>query len=116
MIYPSMTSLLEKVDSRYTLVIAASRRARMLTEGARRLTTFETNKDVTVAIHEISEGKVTYHRIGKNGLEEAGFGTAGVAVHRPEWESKRLQDEDDSEWSHDELLDADDEFSESDDE
>lgn len=63
MIYPPVSSLLEKVDSRYTLVIAASKRARMLTNGAKRFTECSSSKDVTVAIHEIDEGKVTYHRI-----------------------------------------------------
>ena len=65
MIYPAMSSLLEKVDSRYTLVIAASKRARMLTNGANKLTTFQSPKDVTIAIHEIDEKKVTYHKIIK---------------------------------------------------
>ena len=37
MIYPAMSSLLEKVDSRYTLVIATAKRARMLTNGALKL-------------------------------------------------------------------------------
>lgn len=63
MIYPSMASLLKKVDSRYTLVIATSKRARMLTDGAEKLTKKNSPKDVTIAIHEISEGKVGYHKI-----------------------------------------------------
>lgn len=63
MIYPSMSSLLGKVDSRYTLVIAAAKRARQLTGGARKLTSISSAKDVTVAIHEIDEGKITYHKI-----------------------------------------------------
>lgn len=65
MIYPPMSSLLTKVDSRYTLVIAAAKRARMLTNGAKKLTTHNSAKDVTIAINEISEEKVTYHKIIK---------------------------------------------------
>jgi len=65
MIYPPMSSLLEKVDSRYTLAILVAKRARMLTNGAQRLTDTATDKDVTIAINEINEGKITYHRIKK---------------------------------------------------
>lgn len=65
MIYPPMASLLKKVDSRYTLVIAAAKRARMLTNGAAPLTDYESSKDVTIAINEIYEGKVTFHKVPK---------------------------------------------------
>ena len=65
MIYPPMSSLLKKVDSRYTLVIATAKRARMLTNGAKKLTDFSSAKDVTIAIHEIFEDKITYHKIHK---------------------------------------------------
>ncbi len=63
MIDPPISSLLEKVDSRYTLVIAASRRARKISEGARIYTKVDSDKPVTVALNEINEGKVTYTRI-----------------------------------------------------
>lgn len=75
MIYPAMSSLLEKVDSRYTLVIATAKRARMLTNGALKLTDHESTKDVTIAIHEIAEGKVTYHKIQKMANQQASEGS-----------------------------------------
>ncbi len=65
MIYPPMSSLLRKVDSRYTLAILTAKRARMLTNGAGKLTDFNSDKDVTIAIHEIDEGAITYHKIQK---------------------------------------------------
>lgn len=65
MIYPPMSKLLKKVDSRYTLVIVAAKRARMLTDGSPKLTKFESEKDVTVSIHEIAEGSISFHRIIK---------------------------------------------------
>ena len=106
MIYPSMASLLKKVDSRYTLVIAASKRARMLTEGAQKLTDHLSPKDVTIAIHEISEGKVSYHRIHRPGVEEESeFVSESVITARPDWQSKRVSDDDDAEWNDEELLD-----------
>lgn len=68
MIEPSIGSLMEKVDSRYTLVVAAAKRARQLSEGAHKLTKCNSEKPVTVAIHEISENKVTYVRT-KSGIK-----------------------------------------------
>lgn len=58
MIYPAIGALLENVDSRYTLVIEVAKRARQLTNGAPKLTSFESNKSVTLAVHEVYEGKV----------------------------------------------------------
>lgn len=68
MIEPPIGSLMEKVDSRYTLVVASAKRARQLTEGAHKLTKCASDKTVTVAISEISEGKITYVRT-KSGIK-----------------------------------------------
>ncbi|MDP4180903.1 MAG: DNA-directed RNA polymerase subunit omega [Bacillota bacterium] len=62
MIDPPMSSLLTKVDSRYTLCILAGKRARQLTDGAHKCTNCNSNKAVTVAISEINEGMITYVR------------------------------------------------------
>lgn len=62
MIEPPINSLLKKVDSRYTLVVAAAKRARQLADGAVKLTKHNSDKPVTVAIHEIDENKITYVR------------------------------------------------------
>ncbi|MDO8686019.1 MAG: DNA-directed RNA polymerase subunit omega [Clostridiales bacterium] len=62
MIYPPINDLLSKVDSRYTLVVATAKRARQLSEGAQKLTRFNSDKAVSVAIHEINEDKITYVR------------------------------------------------------
>jgi len=50
------------MDSRYTLVVTVAKRARQLTGGAEPLTRFQSDKPVTLAIHEIAEGKVEYYR------------------------------------------------------
>jgi len=68
MIYPPMASLLSKVDSRYTLVVAAAKRARQLSEGANKLTKCSSEKPVTIAINEINEDKITYVRT-KSGIK-----------------------------------------------
>ncbi|MBS3886439.1 MAG: DNA-directed RNA polymerase subunit omega [Dethiobacter sp.] len=65
MIYPSIDTLINKVDSKYTLVIAAAKRARMLNEGARRMVDSHSMKDVSIALEEINLGKVGYERLKK---------------------------------------------------
>ena len=65
---PTVQSLLEKVDSRYTLVIVAAKRARRLSEGAHKLTEYNSNDPVTIAAHEIDEKKITYVRT-KSGIK-----------------------------------------------
>lgn len=65
MIYPSIDSLINKVDSKYTLVIAAAKRARMLNENSPRLVDSTSIKNVSVALEEIETGKIGYERIKK---------------------------------------------------
>lgn len=62
MIYPTLSSLLEKVDSKYTLVVAVAKRARQLVDGQPRLTKVDSNKPVTIAINEINDRKIVYER------------------------------------------------------
>ena len=68
MIYPSIDKLMHKADSKYTLVVAASKRARRIQDGAEKLVTIQTNKNVTVALNEISEDKVSFVRT-KEGIK-----------------------------------------------
>lgn len=68
MIYPPISSLLSKVDSRYTLVVETAKRARQLVDGAHKLTKCSSDKPVTVALNEINEDKITYVRT-KSGIK-----------------------------------------------
>jgi DNA-directed RNA polymerase subunit omega len=68
MIFPPLSSLLEKVDSRYTLVVATAKRARQISDGAHKLTKCASDKPVTVALNEINEDKITYIRT-KSGIK-----------------------------------------------
>lgn len=68
MIYPPISSLLSKVDSRYTLVVETAKRARQLVDGAHKLTKCTSEKPVTVALNEINEDKITYVRT-KSGIK-----------------------------------------------
>ncbi|WDV47633.1 DNA-directed RNA polymerase subunit omega [Clostridiaceae bacterium M8S5] len=58
MLYPSMSDILKKVDSRYTLAMAVSKRARQIIDGEDVLTKVKTTKPVTLALHEIEEDKL----------------------------------------------------------
>lgn len=58
MVQPPVTELLKKVDSRYKLVIATSKRARQLANGDEPLTDSKEESKVTLASIEIDEGKV----------------------------------------------------------
>ena len=54
MIYPPITNLIEKANSRYSLVIATAKRARVISEDE----TKEVTKPVIEAIREINDGEV----------------------------------------------------------
>jgi DNA-directed RNA polymerase subunit omega len=54
MLYPSIDELMQKVDSKYTLVVAAAKRARSLRDGApTEMIAPKSHKVVGVALEEI---------------------------------------------------------------
>ena len=59
MLYPSMTTLLEKVNSRYMLVNVAARRARNISDHAEQTGYVLDKKAVSYAIEEIANGQLT---------------------------------------------------------
>ncbi len=63
MIYPSVDELMKKYDSRYSIVIAAAKRARELEDkenGEEPLIETSSAKPVTIAVEEIYEGKIDF--------------------------------------------------------
>ena len=58
MIKPSVAELLEKVDNRYELVIATSKRARQIAQGAETLVKTDDVAPDSIAADEIDAGKV----------------------------------------------------------
>lgn len=62
MLNPPINKLLEKVDSRYTLVVAASKRAREIVEGSPKLINVDSSKPVTIATYEIAEEAIKCSR------------------------------------------------------
>ena len=59
---PTIVELSEKVDSRSTLVVEASKRARQLVDGAQPLVDPKDMKPLKIAIEEINRGLLTYER------------------------------------------------------
>jgi DNA-directed RNA polymerase subunit omega len=62
MVNPTMDELLKKVDSKYTLVVLAAKRARDLLDGAELKVSLKSTKNVTNALEEIIEDRITYER------------------------------------------------------
>ncbi len=60
--HPSLDVLVDKVDSKYTLVVLAAKRARALMSGESPVVESRSNKQVTVALEEVSQGKIAYER------------------------------------------------------
>jgi DNA-directed RNA polymerase subunit omega len=68
MINPSVMSLLEKVDNKYSLVVIAAKRARQLIDGDKPLVDIDSTKPVTIAINEIHQDKISFESL-KTGIK-----------------------------------------------
>ncbi|NLG88848.1 MAG: DNA-directed RNA polymerase subunit omega [Clostridiaceae bacterium] len=84
MIKPPISELLKKVDNRYTLVIATAKRARMINNGAQPLVETKSDKDVTIAIAEIKEGKIKYRYTQKGETSRQNEDNTGETVEKAE--------------------------------
>ncbi len=62
MINPSIDYLVTLVDSKYTLVVLAAKRGRELLNENNSEIKCPSNKPVSIALHEIAQGKITYER------------------------------------------------------
>ncbi|MBR7163755.1 MAG: DNA-directed RNA polymerase subunit omega [Clostridia bacterium] len=59
MLYPSIMDLMEKAGNRYSLVIAASKRARDILEDAKdEMANIDGARSITKAVEEIAEGEI----------------------------------------------------------
>lgn len=59
---PSLDQLLDKVDSRYALVVMAAKRARVLTDKTNAGVIQGNEKPVSIALREIAAGKIRARR------------------------------------------------------
>lgn len=66
LVKPTVLELLDKVDSRFALVTATSKRARQIAAGSTPLTKKDEPSPVSLAADEIAEGKVTIVSQGEN--------------------------------------------------
>ncbi|NLY87413.1 MAG: DNA-directed RNA polymerase subunit omega [Clostridiales bacterium] len=62
LLYPSVNTLQEKTDSRYTLAVLAAKRARDIIDGKPSLTEEVCERAVSQAAKEIAEDLITYSR------------------------------------------------------
>jgi DNA-directed RNA polymerase subunit omega len=62
MIHPSLDQLVNKVDSKYTLVVLAAKRAREIMDGQHSFVECKSNKPVTIALEEISQNRTSFER------------------------------------------------------
>jgi len=63
MLHPSLDKATAVADNKYTLVVAVAKRARQLMEGYPPVVESKSGKPVSVALEEISQGKVKYQHI-----------------------------------------------------
>lgn len=71
MLYPSIDQLLQKVDSKYSLVVAVARRARNLREGTiSKLERPVSHKNVGVALEELYNDYIHFERVPKKERNE----------------------------------------------
>ena len=71
MLYPSVDQLKNKIDSKYSLVSVASKRARQLQEeGGERLTSYVSAKQVGKALEEVAAGELAIESSNENMVYE----------------------------------------------
>jgi DNA-directed RNA polymerase subunit omega len=97
--------LMDRVGSRFSLVVAAAKRARQLKDGAVPLVRCDSDNPLTIALHEIAAGKVVVKPPGEPGDEpaievreplpaEAQAAAFDLADELQEGEDEDLEDED----------------------
>ncbi len=69
MLYPSINELVEKIDSRYTLVMITAKRARQLIDGDEPQIETDSIKPVSIAIEEFDQNQLYYKRRETKGDE-----------------------------------------------
>ena len=69
MLYPSINELTKKVDSKYTLVMIIAKRARQIVDDSKPLIETDDIKPVSIAIKEMDQEKLKYHRPDIKGIK-----------------------------------------------
>src|ERR1700737_3600113 len=90
MMEPPVENLLDRVDSKFTLVPLAAKRGRQINSYFNQLgeglgaivppqVTSVSRKPLSIALEEIAVGKITYHRIPEGDTDEEAEPTEGAA-------------------------------------
>ena len=66
MIRPALEELLDQVETKYALVIAAAKRARQLKDGVLPLVDIDSTNAVSIALEEIATGRVRVDEPGSS--------------------------------------------------
>lgn len=69
MLNPSFSELLKNGESKYTLVMVASKRARQIIDGSEPLVETSSKKPVTIALEELIGGKIEYETPNTNSIK-----------------------------------------------
>lgn len=69
MLNPSFSELLKNGESKYTLVMVASKRARQIIDGSEPLVETSSKKPVTIALEELIGGKIEYETPNTNSVK-----------------------------------------------
>jgi DNA-directed RNA polymerase subunit omega len=91
MIFPSVDRLADKVESRYTLVVLAAKRAKQLREGAPKLIETSSTNPLTIALQEIAAGKITFAVPNHDDVPARGMGPEIEALPRIEAEGEAAE-------------------------
>lgn len=71
MLYPSVDDLKTKIDSKYSLVSLASKRARAMQEGSpERLSSYTSEKNVGKALEEVAKGVLIQEKQDEKAIYE----------------------------------------------
>ena len=73
MMNPSIDSLIEKYDSKYTIAVATAKQARQLVDGAKEVVDVKTKKPVSIALFELDAQKLTYTGIKPKKMTEVQY-------------------------------------------
>jgi DNA-directed RNA polymerase subunit omega len=65
---PPLNQLMQKVDSKYTLIVLAAKRARALISKDAEMINENQSNPVSIALNDITQGKVTWKRT-KEGIK-----------------------------------------------
>ena len=90
MLYPAMNKLTSYIPNRYMLVNVVARRARQIADLAEETGEHLDEKPVTLAIHEVADGKLDASHMDLTIEEPGGYGGVNTKGRGEAWRPQRL--------------------------